>query len=348
MSRPFSDYPAGPSSSDSPQWHSQQNLPYGYTSPYNVYSGGARAAALGESGSTSGFPDAFSPSYAYADSPEMFPSAEFEPSSPISPSCSTSSSSSSCSDAPITPYYSTTGPLPPVALLYTGLDAPVGGENHQSVSPVASAYGYEEWDNEDAMEWDDDATQIYPSMPESSIRSSAVHPEYDAAAALWAASEAAIAQFQYLDAFPASAPALDHPTYAAYPSSDFTAVTSSAVSLQHAHEYPSSHSPVSSLSPALLSRSPLKLHQPQPRRSIPVISLSALASASSEGTLQSQSSAYFRRPTSPALSPLELQSPSSHDVCMTSYSRLPSSADASPIAAYSSQCPCPECTGSYS
>jgi len=344
MSHPFHDYAAGPSCSDSAHWHSQQNMSYDYQSPYDAYPSGARAGALGESGSTSGFPNSatFSPSYDYSYSPEMFSFDEFESSSPLSPS----SSSSSCSDAPITPYYQTTGglPLPRVPLLYTGLDAPVDGEYRESVSPVASAYRYEGWDEEDA-------TQTYSTvtMPDlsSAAHASAVQPEYDtsAAATLWAC-KAAIAQFQYFDASPTSAPAPDPPIYATYPSSDFAAVTSSAVSPLHAHEYPSLHPPVSCLSPALLSCPPLKLHQPQPRRSIPVVSLSALASASSEDV--SQPSTHFERATSPALSLLELQFPGSPDACMTSYSVLPSSADALPMAAYPPRCPCPECTDPYS
>ncbi|KAF7337597.1 hypothetical protein MSAN_02233000 [Mycena sanguinolenta] len=343
MSRPFHDYPAGPSCSDNAPWHYQQNVSYDYPSRYDVYSSGARAAALGESGSTSGFPDSatFSPSYDYADSPEIFSFDEYESSSPLSPSCSTTSSSSSCSDAPITPYYQGTNglPLPAVPLLYTKLDAPVGGEYQEAVSPEP-AYECEEWD--------EDVTQTYSSvaMPESSIRSSAAHPNYDTnAAALWAC-EAAIAQFQYFDTSPTSARAPDPPTYATYLTSDSTAVASSPVSPQHAHDQypPSSHPQVSCLPPAFLSCFPLKLHQPQPRRSIPVVSLSELASASSDDV--SQSSPHFQRTTPSVLSPHELQSPSSHDVSMTSY--LPASAGAFPMAAYPSSCSCSKCTGHYS
>ncbi|KAF7347477.1 hypothetical protein MVEN_01503900 [Mycena venus] len=356
MSRPFNDYVAGPSCSDSAHWHSPQNVSYDYQSPYDFYSSGARAVALGESGSTSRFPDSatFSPSYDYAYSPEadMFPFDDYESSSPISPSCSTSSSSSSCSDAPITPCYKPAGglPLPPVPLLYTGLDAPPVDEKYQEcVSPVGSVYGYEGWD--------EDTTQTYSSVPESRARPAAAHPAYDSnGATLWPCEGANA----YFDASPTSAPAPapDRPIYATYPSSDFAAVTSAAVSPQHAHThthaYPSSssHPPVSCLSPALLSCPPLKLHQPQPRRSIPVISLSTLASASSEDDISQQPSVHFARTAaaSPTLSPLELQFPPSHDACMTSYSALPSSADALPIAAYPLQCPClcPECTDPYS
>ncbi|KAJ7269316.1 hypothetical protein B0H12DRAFT_32695 [Mycena haematopus] len=322
MSHPFNDYYAGPSCSDNAPWDFQQDVSYDYPSPYDVYSSGARAAALGKSGSTSGFPNSttFPPSYDYSLD-------EFElSSSPLSPSCSTSSSSSSCSDVPITPYYQGTSGLllPPVPLLYTGLDAPLGGEYQEAVSPV-SAYGYEGWD--------EDATQTYSNLalPESSIRASAAHPGYDAnAAALWAC-DAAIAQFQYFDTSPKSTPAPDPPIYAPYPSSDSTTATSSAVSPQHAHEYQytSSHPQISCLSPSVLSCLPLKLHQPQPRRSIPLVSLSALASSSSEDV--SQSSPHFQRVAASVLSPHELQSPSSHDVSMTSYSDLPSSADALPM-----------------
>ncbi|KAJ6523599.1 hypothetical protein B0H19DRAFT_1085671 [Mycena capillaripes] len=345
MAQPFNDYPAGPSCSDSAYWHYHQTMAYDYQSPYDIYSSGARAPTLGESGSTSGFSDSatFSPSYEYADSPDMFSYDEFESSTPLSPSGSASSSCSSCSDAPITPYDQTTGgglPLPPVGLLYTKLDAPVGGEYHDSVPPVASPYAYEGWD--------EDATQTYHTavMPESSMRSSAARTEYDSAAALWAC-ETAIAQFQYFDASPTSGLAADRPTYATYPSSDLSAVTSSADSSPHAPEYPSSYPQISCLSPALLScPPPIKLHQPQPRRSIPVISLSALASASSEDV--SQASLRLERPTaSPALSPLELQFPPSHDARMTSYSALSSSADPLPIV-YPPRCVCPECTHPYS
>jgi hypothetical protein len=240
----------------------------------------------------------------------------------------------------MTPYHQTTGglPLPPVGLLYTRLDPPPGGEYHDCVQPVASPpYAYEGWD--------EDATQTYRSvaMAESSVRSSAVHPQFDNAAALWAC-EAALAQFQYFDASPTSGLAPDRPNYATYSSSDPPAATSSAVSSPHAHpqEYPS-YPPMSCLSPALLScPPPLKLHQPQPRRSIPVVSLSVLASASSEDVSQTE------RANSPALSPLELQFPSPHDPRMTSYSALPSSADTLPIAYPPHCCPCPECTDLYS
>ncbi|KAJ6520242.1 hypothetical protein C8R45DRAFT_954421 [Mycena sanguinolenta] len=342
MSHPFNDFFTGPNGSDNAPWHFQQNVSYDYPSPYDAYSSGARAAALGESGSTSRFPDSatFSPSYDYADSPEIFSFDEYESSSPLSPSCSTTSSSSSCSDAPMTPYYGGTNglPLPAVPLLYTKLDLPIEGEHQETVSPEP-AYAYEGWD--------EDATQTYSNVaiPESSIRSSAAHPNYDNnAAALWAC-EAAIAQFQYFDTSPTSAPAPDPPTYTTYSSADSTAA-SSPVSPQHAYDqYPSSsHPQVSCLSPTLLSCFPLKLHQPQPRRSIPVVSLSELASASSDDV--SQPSPHFQRTSASVLSPHELQSPSSRDVSMTSY--LPSSADAVPMAAYPPACSCPECTAPYS
>ncbi|KAJ7651502.1 hypothetical protein DFH06DRAFT_1207161 [Mycena polygramma] len=330
MSHPYNDYHAGPSCSDSASWHyHQQNTPYDYQSPYDGYTSGGRAATLGESGSTN-FPDSatFSPSYDYADSPEMF-FDEFESSSPLSPSGSASSSSSSCSDAPITPYDQTTGglPLPPVGLLYTRLDPPAGGEYHES---VASPYAYDRWE-------EDAAQRAYPSvaMPESRVRSSAAQPQYDTASALWAC-EAAIAQFQYFDAPPAPG----RSNYTTYASSDFPPVTSSAVSPPRAQEDPSSYASVSCLSPALLScPPPLKLHQPQPRRSIPVVSLSALASASSEDVAQA-SPRFTRATTSPALSPLELQFPPSQDARMTSYS----APDTVPFAAYPPPCPCLQCT----
>ncbi|KAJ7109790.1 hypothetical protein C8R44DRAFT_883836 [Mycena epipterygia] len=322
MSQPFNDYSAETSYSDSASWQSHQSMPYDYPAPYDMHSSGARPTT-GESTSTAGFLDSatFSPSYDYADSPFFFD--EFD-STPLSPSCSASSSSSSCSDAPITPYSH------PVQLLYTSLDGPVGEEYCDSPAQAESTYGREWWE-------DEGATQTYRSvaMPESSLRSSAMHAEYDNPAALWAC-ESAIAQLQYFDASPRSGLAPDRPTYA---SSDFPAVTSSAVSPLHTHS--SLYPPVSCLSPSLLScPPPLKLHQPQPRRSIPVVSLSALASGSENVP---QSSAHVQQ-APPALSPLELQFPSTQAqrVGMTSYSGVPYySADS--MVAYPLPCPCPEC-----
>lgn len=326
----FNEYPGGPSYSESPSasWHSPQNTPYDYSAAYDMYSSGAR---VGESPSTSGFSDSatFSPSYNYPDSPDML---SFDDSTtPLSPSSSTSSS---CSDAPITPYYQAP-PLPSTSLLYTGLDP---GKYCHSPSP-AEMHAYDE-------EWEDaDATQMYHiAVPESSMRSSAFHPEYDHAAALRACDDA-IAQLQSFDASPLSCVAPDPPSYASsYASSSFPAVslTSSAVSPPHAQEYTSSYPPDLCLSPSLLScPPPLKLHQPQPRRSIPVVSLAALAcdSASSESSV---------RATSPALSPLELQFPASQRVGMTSYSGLLSSADNLPMASYPPCCSCSECAVPYS
>ncbi|KAJ7492220.1 hypothetical protein FB451DRAFT_522189 [Mycena latifolia] len=335
MSRPFDDYPAGPSYSPSANasWHSHQNMPYDYPSPYDIYASGASAATLGEAATTtSAFSGSatFSPSYDYADSPFSFD--EFD-ATPLSPSSSASSSSSSCSDAPVTPYYQPRGgiPLPQVGMLYTALDATAGGDYCDSTL-AESAYGYEGWEEEDA-------TQRYcgASMPESSLRSSAIHAEYNNSDALWAC-ESAIAQLQYFDAPPGSGFSPDPPTYA---SSDLPAVTSSAISPPHAQEYP----PVSCLSPAALtSPPPLKVHQPQPRRSIPVVSLSALASGTEN--IPQSSSPFERTTISPAISPLEHQFPSLHAQgvgSMTSYSDLPS-ADSLPMAAYLSRCPCPACT----
>ncbi|KAF8204294.1 hypothetical protein K438DRAFT_1964652 [Mycena galopus ATCC 62051] len=294
MSHPFNDYFAGPSCSDI------------HMMPIQAGPAQSRSANLDP------LPD--------------ISFDEFESSSPLSPS--TSSSSSSCSDAPVTPYYQATSelPLPRVALLYTGLDPPVGGEYQEPVSPVAPAYEYEEWDE------DEDATRTYSNVaiPESSLRSSVAHPDYDPnPAVLWACTEAAIAQFQYFDASPTSAPAPDPPTYATYLSSDPPPL--------HRLFHPTMH-----------TNTLLRIQcqcRPQPRRSIPVVSLSALASASSENP--SHSSTNFERAASPLLSPIELQSPSSHDVFMTSYSGLPPSADALPIA-YGPRCPCPQCTDPYS
>ncbi|KAJ7024366.1 hypothetical protein C8F04DRAFT_160199 [Mycena alexandri] len=337
MSYSYDHFHAGPSGAANSNWHSQQNVPYHLPGPYYPYSSGA---TLGESGTTSQYPDTFSPSYNYADSPEMFSFDDFEAGSPLSPS-SASSSSSSCSDAPITPYYPGTSSLPPVALLYTKLDAPAGGEYYDSTSPVGSPYAYEGWEEKDA-------THKYAAASAAIMHESSAppYPEYDAAATQWACEEA-IAHFHLLDASPTSVCAPDPPTYTTYPPPpDFPAVTSSAASplQQHTQEYPLC------LSPALLScPPPLKLHQPQPRRSIPVVSLSVLASAQpsdSEEVAPPPSAAHFART---ALSPLELQFPASHDARMTSYS-LPS-ADVLPIAAYPSpahRCPCPECMDAYS
>ncbi|KAJ6601422.1 hypothetical protein DFH09DRAFT_562995 [Mycena vulgaris] len=336
MSRPFDDYAAGPSYSDSPRasWHSHQNMPYD-PAPYDIYSSGATVSE--STSTTSMFPDSapFSPSD-YADSPFSFD--EFESTTPLSPSSSASSSSSSCSDAPITPYYQAPDglPLPQVGLLYTALDATVEGEycgSSLAEPAYGSEYEYEGWEEEDT-------TQTYRSvaLPESSMRSST----YDNPDALWAC-ESAIAQLQYFDASPTSGFAPEPLTYATYTSSDFPAVTSSAVSPPHAQQYPFLYPPVSCLSPAALSCAPpLKLHQPQPRRSIPVVSLSALATGS-EST--PKTSSHFDRPTSPALSPLTLQFPSSQaqGVGMTSYSALLSSADKPPMLVYPPQCSCPEC-----
>ncbi|KAJ7687411.1 hypothetical protein B0H17DRAFT_1136316 [Mycena rosella] len=311
MSRLFDDYAAGPSYSDnaSASWHSHQSTPYDYP---DFYSSGACAAATGESPATgSEFSDsAFSPSYDYADSPFSFD--ELESTTPLSPSSSASSSSSSCSDAPITPYYQLHGgiPLPKVEMLFTGLDATVCRQYCDSTLEE-SAYGYESWDEED-----EDVTMRYSGgveMSESSMRSSAMYTKYDSSDALWAC-ESAITQLQYSDASPRSGFAPDPPTYA---SSDFRTVTSSAVPLPHAHEYPFSYPPVSCLSSAALAAPPpLKLHQPQPRRSIPVVSLSALASESENIP------SHFERTTSQTVSPRELRLPSSQaqGVAMTSYS----------------------------
>ncbi|KAJ7116804.1 hypothetical protein C8R43DRAFT_960829 [Mycena crocata] len=341
MSPPFNEYPAGPSYSDNANagWHSHQNMTYDYPAPYDYSSG----TSLGES---SGFSDSapFSPTYDYTNSPEMFSFEEY--SMPLSPSCSASSSSSSCSDAPITPYY-VAPPLPNTGILFTGLDGAGCGEY---CDDGQSEYTYEGWE--------EDATQTFPgvAMPESSVRSSAMHTDYDDdPAALWAC-ESASAQLQYFDASqqpslasqqPSLAP--EPPTYASFASSDFPAVTSSAVSPPHAHEYPSSYPPpsypppsnppVACLSPAALScPPPLKVHQPQPRRSIPVVSLSALASSSLSSEPIPQPSVHMPR-SSPTLSPLELQFPS----CMTSYSGLSTSADNLPMVAYPPHCSCPSC-----
>ncbi|KAJ7508686.1 hypothetical protein B0H11DRAFT_39224 [Mycena galericulata] len=312
MSCLFDDYPGA----QSPRWNPQ---PYDSPESYHMYSCGAR---VGESASTSGF-SAFSPSYNYADSPDMLAFDE----TPLSPS----SSSSSCSDAPITPYYQAP-PLPNTGILYTGLDGAAAREYCGS-PPRAEPYTYEGWE-------DPDVTQTYrTAAAESSLRSSALYTEYDHAAALRACDDA-IAQLQSFDTSPTACVAPDAPNYATYVCSSFPPVTSSAVSPPHAHEYPCSYPPNLCLSPALLScPPPLKLHQPQPRRSIPVVSLSALACDSSEPTA---------RDTSPALSPLELQFSASQSVGMTSYSGLLSSADSLPIAAYQPCCSCPDCTPAYS
>ncbi|KAK7063865.1 hypothetical protein R3P38DRAFT_15059 [Favolaschia claudopus] len=327
MSYPCHDYPgpASPCCSERACWLSHPNAAYQYPSPYDFYASGASAAAFGESGSTSEY---MSPSYgAAAVSPVPFSSDDFESLSPISPSCSTSSSSSSCSDAPITPYYQPVGGLP-LPLLYSGLDADICDQYREGcLSPEdESLCKYEGWEEEDV-------TQTYSNIaiPESSMRSSAMLPEYDpTSTALWAQSDSAIASYNYFDASPTSATAPDPPVYATYPgpSSHLTAVASSIVSPQHANEYPSLHQhPVSCLSPAVLScPPPLEVLQPQPRREIPVISLAALAAASTE--VLPKSPHLDERVTSPALSPLELQSP---------YSPYPHP-----------PCPCAQCAAPYS
>ncbi|KAJ7755048.1 hypothetical protein DFH07DRAFT_959614 [Mycena maculata] len=332
MSCPFNDYPGELSYSDSAtnaSWEPQYNMSHEYPSPYDIYSSGAR---LGESASTSGFSESaiFPQSYNYADSPDMMPFDE-----PLSPSCSVSSSSSSCSDAPITPYRQSPGgmPLPNVGILYTGLDrdASVGGEHCDS----AATYAYEGWE-EDA-----DATQTYHiAAPESSVRTFMMDTEYDLSDGIRACNDyIAAQQLQY--ASPTSCVAPDPRNYVTCASSGFPAVTSSAVSPLHAQECPSSYlpPPVSCLSPSLLScPPPPKLYQPQPRRSIPVISLSAMACGSSDPTV---------REPSPALSPLELPCPASPNVdVMSSYSGLPS--DSLPIATYPPHWCCPQCAHSYS
>jgi hypothetical protein len=338
----FDEYPAGPSYSDTTtdpdaSWRSHQNLPYDYPAPYAIYSSGASAANVGESptATTTGFPDyaTFSPSYDYADSP--FSSFDdFECGMPLSPS-SSASSSSSCSDTPVTPYYQSPGGVPLPGLLFTGLDPIPGGDHCHNMTE--SSYADEGWE-------DEDATQTYCSvaMPESNVRSSVMHTEYHHPDALWA-SESAVAQLQYFDASPSSYFAPDPPSYA---SSDFPAVTSSAVSPPHAQEYPFSYPPPSCLPPAAFScPTPLKLHQPQPKRSIPVVSLSALAFESETETAP-QLSVHFERASSPpALSPLEspFWSSQAQGACMTSYLGLLSPADTLPMAAYPPRCSCREC-----
>lgn len=308
-------YPAGPSYSDSPNasWHSHQNMPYDYPAPYDIYSGSAT----------------LSPSSDYVHSPFSFD--EFDATTPLSPSTSASSSSSSGSDAPITPYYQARGgmPLPPVGMLFTPLDSTTGGREYCDSTIAESLYGYEGWEEDDAT-----VGHRGTGIPESSPR--AKHAQYDY-------SDALFAQTQYFNDSPGSGFPPEPPVYAP---SGFATIASLAVSHPHAPDY----STVSCLSPAVLSLPPpLKLHQPQPRRSIPVVSLAALASGS-ENIPQLPS--HFERPTSPTVSPLTLQFPSlqaqAGGSMTSSYSGVLPSPDGPPIAAYPSPCSCPECTEPYS
>ncbi|KAJ7150324.1 hypothetical protein C8R46DRAFT_1124623 [Mycena filopes] len=403
MSSPYynDDFHRSCAEEENSPWHSHQNMPP-YDYPYHLYA--PSGARHGESSSTAPrFPDTFSPSYNYADSPEMF-FDEFEAGSPLSPSSSTSSSSSSCSDAPITPYYQGTGslPLPAAALLYTKLDTPAGGGGYYdsssgSGSPDAyccDAYYEEGWEEDSEMTMH---KYKYDDSPECAAALSACQhlEEYDAAATQWACEEA-VAHFRRLDASPASAacapppqPYTTHPypypppplsvsaaTVTSSSSSSSSAAAASPVrtTQAQAQEYPGPmypSPPVSCLSPALLQSCPpppplkLQLHQPQPRRSIPVVSLAVLASASSSGPHFAESS--------PALSPLELQLrlrfPAApvrvDDARMTSHEQSQfylgpgaGAADSAPIAAAAPaqqqpypgpgsqghRCPCPQCT----
>ncbi|KAJ7810934.1 hypothetical protein B0H13DRAFT_2384311 [Mycena leptocephala] len=119
---------------------------------------------------------------------------------------------------------------------------------------------------------DENSMQTYPKVviPE--------YTEYNNATALWERA-AAIPEFQSFDAklrlAPNATSDLDHVTL-------------------HLH-------PEACISPALLSCAPpLKLHQPQPRRSIPVVSISALASMPLENVQSSVQMA-----SHPTSSPLE-------------------------------------------
>ncbi|KAJ7869597.1 hypothetical protein B0H14DRAFT_2727164 [Mycena olivaceomarginata] len=116
---------------------------------------------------------------------------------------------------------------------------------------------------------------------ENSMQTYTKVAEYNDATALWERATA-IPEFQCFDAklrlAPNATPDLDHITL-------------------HLH-------PEVCISPALLSCAPpLKLHQPQPRRSIPVVSISALASMSLENVQLSVEMA--NHPTSPTSPPLE-------------------------------------------
>ncbi|KAJ7204461.1 hypothetical protein GGX14DRAFT_398295 [Mycena pura] len=280
MSHLYDDYPAaGPSYSghanSSAGWSSYE-MPYDdqydNNSPCAICSPGG---AYGESGST--YPYGIPGSAQYASScyasPEMLPFDEYEreyeaTTTPISPS---SSASSASFDAPVTPSHQ----LPvPVGLLYTKLDPPIEEDEYRECDA---------WEEEDD---DEDATQTYRAFEVPMTES------------------CASAQFQHSDTSP---PAVR------YTPADILAAPGS--SPQHArtnaHEYPSPTSaqpPMACLSPALLSFcSPpppqLKLHQPQPRRSIPLISLSALANESASAPPQADPVS-----ASPAPSPLDLQS----------------------------------------
>ncbi|KAJ7812931.1 hypothetical protein B0H14DRAFT_2855704 [Mycena olivaceomarginata] len=116
---------------------------------------------------------------------------------------------------------------------------------------------------------------------ENSMQTYTKVAEYNDATALWERATA-IPEFQCFDAklrlAPNATSDLDHITL-------------------HLH-------PEMCISPALLSCAPpLKLHQPQPRRSIPVVSISALASMSLENVQSSVEMA--NHPTSPTSPPLE-------------------------------------------
>ncbi|KAJ6623076.1 hypothetical protein B0H10DRAFT_2011042 [Mycena sp. CBHHK59/15] len=319
MTRPYFDYntTAGPSY---PYPENTARIPpmsHDYPTPYATGAG-----ANAPCSSTPGYLDA--PSYNYLDSPDAFPCGEFASSTPLSAS-SSASSSSSCSDAPSTPSYA----LPEADALHPRTEYEYEFNlDHECCDglacPKEAVYGY-------GYGYEDAPQPAYRSvaLPESSVRT--------------------------------SAPSAHFPTYATFASSDFSAVTSSAVSPPHPHhDYPgpsaSTYSPsaYSFVSPAMLSSPPpLKLHQPQPRRSIPVVSLVALASGSPDNLSQHSSAAPTDdEVTSPALSPLELQQFPFSQRTVTSYSALPtpnsmpSSADSLPLP-YLNPCYCPDCVGSY-
>ncbi|KAJ7292906.1 hypothetical protein C8J57DRAFT_9976 [Mycena rebaudengoi] len=342
MSHPFIDSSSGPSYSDGSNWAPpHQSMPHDYTAPssYDIYWSEASSTPM-EIDPTA-YPDSpnYSPSYSvsynYPDSPDTYPfddSASYTPLSPAS-----SSSSSSCSDAPITPYYQPLNggmPLPPAESYPWHAfhsEKCAGSDFCDGTCSDAMSYEYDGWE-------DPDTTQTYRSIaiPESSVRSSA----HDASTALWA-YESAVAingpqMPQYFDASQGQQGSTSQlSNYVTCGSSDLSALcpSSSTVSPPE-YSLPPPHSFVS---PAMLSiPPPLKVHQPQPRRTIPLVSLSVLASEPHENTPQPSNTG-----NSPSLSPLEFTSP--HAV--TSYSGPPSSADTTFLP--SDSCPCSGCTDPY-
>ncbi|KAJ7610942.1 hypothetical protein FB45DRAFT_328585 [Roridomyces roridus] len=222
----------------------------------------------------------------YASSSPAYNNNNDDSNTPLSPSSSTSSCSS---DAPITPYYHVP-PLPSTSLLYSGLD-----KYCQSPASAADYAAYEMYTEEE--EEDPDATRTY----HVAFQQCGGHEsEYDHAAALRACDDA-IAQ---LDASTSRSPYASYDAPLSPPSSCFSPHDN-----EYDYQYPAAAA-VTCLPPSLLSCPPLlKLHQPQPRRSIPVISLAELAATST-----SDPSA-----RSPALSPLELQMPFPPQGTMSSY-----------------------------